>query len=383
MSSSIKLIQIVPIRRTEPEGVGHYARILAEKLAITGVETIFIAPPLRDGETKSKDAFKTIYCKNRTQNALLEALTIATAGQNIPILLHASAYGYQKRGIPFWLVGGLRIFLQKKPTVMVTYFHELFAQNLDPRHSSFWLGRLQKYIAKNIQTLSTKSFTSNAQYAKHLRCWQKKTGIEPLKLPVFSTVGEPDDVPPFLERDNTLVIFGRKDARKDLFSRYRNDLGRLIVEVGIDNIVDIGAPLAELPDDIAGRKLQKMGFLEAHMISKIMTHSRYGALAYPADLLCKSTIFAAHAAHGQTTFVFSKNVASKLDNLCVNGNYIQGNSEQYPTQEVIANCSNNVLDWYNEHRSENAATILKTVLFQNDDNMAVDTLQENHAIEVN
>jgi len=365
------------MRRNEPEGVGHYAQILAERLASDDINTVFVAPPLRSGETEKKDEFTTIYCEDRSRDALYQALVKAKSDGPMPIFLHASAYGYQKRGVPFWLLGGLQSYLRKNHVPMATFFHELFAENKDPRTSSFWLTGAQKYIAKNLQKLSLRSLTSTSQYAQHLQSWQNEGGIDPLKLPIFSTVGEPLEVPQFAERDNTLVVFGRSEARISLYGRYRDNLEEKISDLDIEKVIDIGAPLKDVPDFLAGRNLEKMGFAEANEISAIMAHSRYGALAYPADLLCKSTIFAAHAAHGQVTFVFSDNDASEEDGLWANHNFIHGNKGDTPSKQVIADCGKQLSCWYDTHRSENVAAILKMMLFQNDGNEAIELYADN------
>jgi hypothetical protein len=59
-------------------------------------------------------------------------------------------------------------------------------------------------------------------------------------LPVFSNVGEPDYVPPLVERPRRLVVFGGRGPRSRVYQRSRLALERTCRDLEIEEIVDIG-----------------------------------------------------------------------------------------------------------------------------------------------
>jgi hypothetical protein len=113
-------------------------------------------------------------------------------------------------------------------------------------------------------------------------------------LPVFSNVGEPDEVPPFERRSPCVVVFGGKK------NRTYQDNGRiprrLVQQHGFERIVDIG-PWKKV-DEVRGEHLEFCGVLSSGEVSNRLSDAKLGLIAYPATRLTKSGAAAAFASHG-------------------------------------------------------------------------------------
>ena len=134
-----RLIQIVPHRGVAAEGVGDYARLIAERmLAAHGVRTVFVACTPLPPEARLCDNWETIELPRRTTRDLVTALDrIGSA----PVLLQLSGYGFHAKALTYWVDRALGRWLgPERP--LATVFHELYATG--PIWSSpFWLGWLQ------------------------------------------------------------------------------------------------------------------------------------------------------------------------------------------------------------------------------------------------
>jgi hypothetical protein len=126
-------------------------------------------------------------------NTLLSLLP-SDRQQPTTVLLHYVNYGYAKRGCPVWLVDGLQRWRSASVNrSVVTMFHEVYATG-PPWASSFWLSPLQRNLAARVASLSDRCLTSRQGYAKLLYelSLGKQTQIP--TLPVFSNIGEPEQV---------------------------------------------------------------------------------------------------------------------------------------------------------------------------------------------
>ncbi|MFL6197464.1 MAG: glycosyltransferase family 1 protein [Thermoanaerobaculia bacterium] len=260
----MKILQITPHLPPPFEGVGTYATALAGALARRGIETRFLVP-------------------DRTVRGLSREI-----GDAETVLLHYAGYGYQRRGCPAWLAEGLASWRGR----LVTVFHEAWASG-PPWRSSFWLLPLQRRIAAALARRSSALATTLQIYADMLRPWAPDIAV----MPVFSTVGEPERVPAFGERERRLVVFGGAGVRGRAYGPFRAELARAARELEAVEIVDVGSPL-DLPAAVGGVPVRALGVLPAFGVGEVLLGSAAGFLAYPPDFLPKSTIFAAYCAHG-------------------------------------------------------------------------------------
>lgn len=289
-----EVIQLVPTLPPPAEGVGSYALALAQALAERhGIESRFLIgdPAWKSGEELG---FPAVPLSARTAVALGAALAPEGAAHHT-ILLHYANYGYQRRGCPRWLAAGLEHWLTSgRRRRLVTVFHEVHASG-PPWRSSFWLRPVQRRIAATVAKASAATVTSLGLYARLLKRWVTAgTAV----LPVFSTVGEPEQVPPWGERPARLVVFGGRGARAATYGPLAAQLELTCRTLGIEEVCDVGPSLASVPGRLGPAAVVRHGTLPADEVSALLLASRAGYVAYPAHLLPKSTIFAAYAAHG-------------------------------------------------------------------------------------
>src|SRR5437763_15659269 len=141
--------QIVPRISDNPDGVTDYAFNLANALwANHGLRTVFAPGKPRQASKKGE----------------FEIASIADAGtppaKPAHVILHYVNYGYQKRGLPFWLVPILCRVRETFEGRLIVIFHELFASG-PPWKSEFWLQPLQKKIARDIARLTDARLVSS------------------------------------------------------------------------------------------------------------------------------------------------------------------------------------------------------------------------------
>lgn len=265
----MQLIQIVPRLPPAVEGVGSHAEALAGALAARfGVETRFLTSVDALGEE-----------------------------EDAPVLLHYANYGYHSRGCPTWLIEDLSRWRQRGGgRRLITLFHEVWATG-PPWRSSFWLAPVQRCLAAALVRLSSGMVTSLELYGRMIRPW---AGTKPIQVtPVFSTIGEPAEVPPFTGRAPRMAVFGGAGVRSRAWGRELPALVAACRELGIEEITDVGPP-AGAPDRVGAIPVRSLGILPAREVGALLAGSRAGFLSYPPPFLPKSTIFAAYCAHGAT-----------------------------------------------------------------------------------
>jgi hypothetical protein len=155
---------------------------------------------------------------------------------------------------------------------------------------------LQGRLAAALARASRGIATSLPIYRDVLHRWVPRRHIE--VLPVFSTVGEPTEVPPLASRLQRIAVFGGAGLRRRAFREHTADLAAACQAVGAEEVLDIGPPIEEPPAEVAGRPVRRLGVLSAHDVEGQLLSSRAGFLAYPPAFLSKSTIFAAYCANG-------------------------------------------------------------------------------------
>jgi hypothetical protein len=337
----VRVLQIVPARSID--GVGGYAGRLGEAFAARGVAVDLLAA--RHGGERSE------FLPACTAEALDAAFERWWAVGNGPasVLLHYAGYGYQKRGCPVWLASGIARWLARGGGRRVsTFFHEIKASG-PPWRSSFWLSPLQRRLAAALARASHGIATSLPIYRDVLHRWV------PLKhiavLPVFSTVGEPAEVPPLASRPRRIAVFGGAGLRRRAFREHTADLAAACQAVGAEEVLDIGPPIEDSPAEVAGRPVRRLGALAACDVEDQLLRSKAGFLVYPPAFLPKSTIFAAYCANGVVP------VCAVSDR---NGSALQPLAEHYlsprPSHTVgeaeLQAVANRARAWYLEHSLE-------------------------------
>jgi hypothetical protein len=163
---------------------------------------------------------------------------------------------------------------------------------------------MQRNLASRLAVLSNRCLTSTQAYAKLLNELSLGKHTEIPTLPVFSNIGEPQQVLPLTKRDRRIVVFGSPSNRQRVYQESLAQLELTCQLLGISEIWDIGPSTSLTLSTINGIPVVELGQRSAAEISGILSNSLVGFFDYPCDYrvkstyLTKSTIFAAYCAHG-------------------------------------------------------------------------------------
>jgi len=343
--SLIELTAIVPRLRPVVDGVGDFALSLARELRERfAIDTHFIVgDPSWPGEERVED-FSVSKLTSRTE-ARLNA--ILTHQKSVAVLLHYGGYGYAQRGCPDWLVEALTNWrTASEGRTLATLFHELYASG-PPWTSSFWLSRRQKTLTEQLARVSDSCLTSVALYSEII----EKMGVPARSLPVFSSIGEPDESPkPLSSRRRRLIVFGTPGRRLQVYKRSREALNRICRELSIEEVWDIGAEMDLEPARFVDVPVVLCGKMRGRKVSDIFLDSIAGVIDYPADVLGKSTIFAAYCAHRMIPLVASYNESSPADRLVAGVHFSLLQSRDGLSLNSGQRLADNAFDWYQDHR---------------------------------
>lgn len=234
------------------------------------------------------------------------------------LLLHFSGYGFQKRGVPTWLLEETKR-LRSRFKVFGVVFHELYASG-PPWTSAFWLSGIQRRIAKDLLDQADFWLTNREMAAKWLL--SQNASAPHRVLPVFSNVGEPEVLDN--ERDASIAVFGSEALRSQVYAAGDGEIFRFAKRHKL-RIDDIGKPMQDtaMAASLAEAGVIRHGMLPSTQVSESLATARFGALCYPADFVGKSGIFAAYAAHGVCPILLGNELGA-YDGLQPNVHYAAG-----------------------------------------------------------
>lgn len=248
-------------------------------------------------------------------------MTDVTALSGDCLLLHFSGYGYQKRGLPVWLVDQMRI-LRTRFQAFGVVFHELYASS-PPWGSAFWLGAWQRRIARELLDLSDFWLTNREESGRWLLARRDATPHR--VLPVISNVGEPVSIDSGgADRAPHLVVFGGPGVRANVYRWAGGEVFDCARRRGLV-IHDIGPPLQDpsLAQRLVHEKAVVRGRLSTREVSQALSSASYGALSYPTDYASKSSVLAAYSAHGLCPILLWNDYRPH-DGLVAHVNYVPG-----------------------------------------------------------
>lgn len=342
----------LPIATAEPDGLADYSCALAESLwEQKRVESIFVsARP----STVMRHRWRTVTLARHSSRSLFQDLcSLSAEAAPQAVILHYCGYGYHKRGVPWWLSTGLKMWKEHDASVpLLTVFHELYAINPRPWNSSYWLLPLQRHIVRILLQLSAAVITPLELYK---RCLIDLNGGKDGKItcmPVFSNVGHPGRGSPPEARASTGIVFGLAGVENRIFKKYGPKLERLIELLGIDEIIDIGPRSSSVPRTIGRARVISKGALARGAVSDILQHSKFGFVAYPMGYLGQSGVFAAYAAHGIVPVVLSESTES-FDGLKSKQHFIDGlRFSTDDTADDLSGIQRDLCRWYRSHSLE-------------------------------
>ncbi|MCB0196582.1 MAG: glycosyltransferase family 1 protein [Anaerolineae bacterium] len=351
--SSTTIIQFVPRLLPVIDGVGDYALNLARQLREDfDIHTQFIVgDPTWKGASQI-EGFPIHQIEYYSDSSFVSTLTRLEVSV---ILLHYVGYGYAKRGCPLWLIKGLQQWQIIRPQArLITMFHEVYAAGRPPWTSAFWLFPLQKQIAGQLVQLSRQVLTSKQLYAEILSRLSPKTSFPIPTLPVFSNVGEPKLTLPLAERDPTMVVFGGRAKRRQVYLDASKELDTACQKLNLTKILDIGPAIDLDLSDNFHVPVIKMGKLPAADIGDLLQTSRAGFLVNRADYLAKSGIFAAYCANGLLPVVVQSNTTIPVDGIEPEKHYWSPNAQNGQSGKMQATSAlqaiaTNAYCWYQAH----------------------------------
>lgn len=375
----IKIIQIVPQLPLSISGVGDYALNLARQLwKDYEIETHFIIGTSNwQGATTIQD-FPIQKVVARSAEALFFLLSTdsnQSASAPTSVLLHYVGYGYANRGCPTWLVEGLeRWKANTANSHLVTMFHEVYASG-PLWTSAFWLSRQQRNLAARLAQLSDRCFTSKQYYAEILSELSQGKQTQIPTLPVFSNIGEPDQVPPLAKRHKRLVVFGGRSKRLRVYQKSLAELRHACQLLGIKEILDIGPSTGLTLSPVNGVPVVEMGQLDATEISDILSTSLAGFFNYNLEYLAKSTIFAAYCAHGLLP-VSPRCHALSVDGIASGKHYWIPHDKTTGLKDLLEMqaIADNAYTWYQTHNLSVQAKTFATYL---ETNVATEVRRKN------
>ncbi len=358
---------IVPRLPPAVDGLGDYGLNLALQLRQDfGLVTDFVVGNPHWAGATSVEGFAVKQVAVQSAAALLD-LHKSESHSCATVLLHYVGYGYAKRGCPVWLVEGLERWREVASNrCLVTMFHEIYA--FGPIWTSqFWTSPLQRNLAARLAFRSDHCFTSNQGFAELLYQLSQGKHTKIPTLPVFSNVGEPDYIPPLVERPRRLVVFGGRGPRSRVYERSHLALERTCRDLEIEEIFDIGPSLGFEIRSVNGTPVVSLGVKTAQEISIMLSSSVAGFFDYYSEFLAKSTIFAAYCAHKLIPIgVFYE--GQNVDGLEVGKHYWLADQHQDAMSlSAVQVVADNAHAWYQNHNLSANARAFATCLMSEAD----------------
>ncbi len=352
----MKVLQILP--RVPPAvcGIGDYSWNLARQLRdVHDIHCSFLAAGTGSVAPVGETEFPVFRLSELSTSALLKFLEYRRKDFDA-VILHMSTYGYQKRGVPFWLAAAWRQLSQlKEAPRRITMFHELYASG--PMSSSaFWLQPLQKRVLRDVACGSDALRTNRQPYADWLRRLSGLKAPEVVVMPVYSNFGEPSELRAWEDREPAMVLFAWGIHSGESLSTVLEKASSHCRGFGLKTLHLIGGKGAVFSAP-PGIEVVPHGFMEPDAASRLLGSCRLAYTAYSPEHFGKSTLMAAFAAHGLVVVTQGKTPVlpdGLQDGVHVLNESSLGAISNGDTQHLAA-ISKAVHQWYREHSlSKNA-----------------------------
>ena len=298
---SKSMLQIVSGFKPSVDGMGDFSRRLGAKLwEKHGIRSHFLIykhpkPPLAapGPEETAPNIFS--YVSEPTPSSLRSHIAELRSRHHFDsVLLHYGPYAYSPDGKP---TAFTQVIEELAPTTrLLVFFHEIFSNGW-PWQRARWTRSEQQRCVQTLLRIADVAFTSNAKYHWQVQPFNPMHR-EILQVPIFSNIGEPEDLRPLLQRSRQLVVFGQLNTRVRLFKDCRRTLEDVCRKLRIEKIADVGSGTSpHIPAEVAGAPVTSAGFMEEQPLSDLMADSIAGIAGYWPDVWSKSGVIAAYQAH--------------------------------------------------------------------------------------
>ncbi len=300
------VVHIVPNYPPAVDGVGDYVQRLVDVLLTQGdvrFQILVGEPALNQG--RQSEGCSPAFVASRSATALAKALEGRSR-----VALHYVGYGYHKRGIPFWLVNGIQKWKQTDARrFLTTFFHETWASG-SPWQSAFWLGPLQRRLAKRLAAMSDVTLTSCRVMAAQIRTRQ----TEPLVAPIPPLVGAASagERSWLVGGKARVLVFGQAAMRSRALE-YHLPILKTLARCGrLHNVTLAGAGGPTLVErrlltsgigDCGSAPVVFCGKLEATALRELFLNTDLLLTYHPIELACKSTVIMTALATGTVPVV--------------------------------------------------------------------------------
>jgi hypothetical protein len=218
-------------------------------------------------------------------------------------------------------------------------------------------------LAQRLVQISDSILTSKQLYAEILQSYSQGRFNDVPTLPVFSTVGEPSNLPDLLVRQRHLVIFGSRGRRNKVYQSSLDQLHQICQCLNIQQIFDIGPKLDSIPTRIGNVPITATDSLPSYEVSATLSGAFAGFFNYHPAFLGKSTIFAAYCAH-RVLPVSAQMTNHSEDGLYPGQHYIL--PDQYSTgmtsETSLQHIADNAYVWYQAHNLSAQAKTYHAIL---------------------
>lgn len=331
-----KIIHIAPALPPAVNGLGDFCKILADNLEREGFnDNVFMIRQGLEIPTDERiDSFNSQNFYDKLESRHADVL-----------ILHYVGYGYNKRGLPFYLVGGLRRYKRMTGCRLLIFFHELYASSDSLFELAFYTSGMQKLLVKRLSEIADTVFTSCLLYSDLLRKLLGNRARQPVCTGIFSNIPDnlyDSEVP---KEKNSIVVFGSLEKRNAVY--HHKQFEALMLALRIKTLYDIGPGLSDC--QFPSVKVVVKGTLHAAELASYFNRIRFGALSYPPHLLGKSGIFSAYAAFGVIPFNLPVDERPLYDGLIAGKNYFSWTPGCTGELFNDGDAKDEILKWYHTH----------------------------------
>lgn len=345
-----KVVHISPSLPPAINGLGDFCHIVARNLERSGyTDNVFV---LRRQATSDPGRDVRVF-NSKTFYGVLSEMKADV------VVLHYVGYAYDRDGLPFYLVNGLKKYKNKVGCRLLVFFHELYASSASPFELPFYTSRLQQLIVNALWQLADKTFTSCRWYQERL---QDIVGVDDSRKTectgIFSNV--PDELydPQIPKEEHSMLVFGSARRRNAVYDH--RQFPELVKKLRIEKVYDVGP--GTIHCDATLVEVLEKGALGSGELAVYLNAVKYGALSYKPKLLAKSGIFSAYAAFGVIPFNLTSVDEPLYDGLVEGKNYFSMRAKFPETKCQFDIARKEILKWYRDHDQSAVTQKLKACL---------------------
>ena len=220
------------------------------------------------------------------------------------VILHYAGRAYQRLGFPYWMPGVFRRWKQKHPNArLLVLFHEVPGGDLPITSRHFWLGRLNRWVVRQLATIADVLVTNTEAHVRELGTISGRADVH--VLPIGSNIELAGaDANARVATDFVIfgLPFGRLQVVQTFHARVREwhaarKLTRLHVigPAGDKFSLEADQLMRAWPESL---EVVRHGMLPSADVSTLLQQSRFALTNVTAATCSKSGAFMACATHG-------------------------------------------------------------------------------------